>query len=105
MTSTCIWCSQPYELRRDGGKRQRFCSKPCRVSFFAAARTWALMMVEQGTVTIDEIRRALPATCTLQGMASEHQRVPEQRGGEKATLEPWRASVAELATVLEGDVA
>lgn len=67
----CLWCRQPYEPRRDGGKRQRFCSKGCRVAFFDAVRAWALMMVEEGTVTVDEIRKALPATCTLPGRESE----------------------------------
>lgn len=58
MTSTCIWCSEPFEPRRDGGSKQRFCSTAHRRAFESAARAYVRRAIEEGTLTVAELRNA-----------------------------------------------
>jgi hypothetical protein len=62
--SCCLWCASAFTARR-GGKEQRFCSGPCRTAFHSACRNWAVQAVYDGRVSVDAIRNAPQATCTL----------------------------------------
>jgi hypothetical protein len=61
----CFWCNRPFRARRTGGRSQRFCRPSCRRSFHAAARAWALNAIENGALTVADIRSGLPATRAL----------------------------------------
>ena len=61
----CFWCNRPFRARRTGGRSQRFCRPSCRRSFHAAARLWALKAIENGALTVADIRNGLPATRAL----------------------------------------
>ena len=63
-TSTCLWCGSGFQ-RRKGGKRQRFCGDVCRAAFHRACRVYAIQAVEEGLLTVAEIREASPATYTF----------------------------------------
>ncbi len=59
MNPLCTWCGTAYEPRSNGGKRQRFCSAPCRRAFETACRIWAAAEYEAERVSIFELRTAM----------------------------------------------
>jgi len=59
---SCLWCGQPFEPRRTGGKRQRFCVQTCRRAFARAAAALVARAIEAGTLSRDELRNGPPAT-------------------------------------------
>jgi hypothetical protein len=61
----CFWCGVGFKRRSDGGKAQRFCSLRCRRAFDGAARAWVRQAVEAGTLNLDNLRKASPATRAL----------------------------------------
>ena len=62
----CLWCENLFTPRCTGGRAQKFCSTSCRQGFHTAARTWAVTAVEQGDLSVDDLKAA-SATCTLDG--------------------------------------
>ena len=62
--ATCLWCGRSFIARR-GGSPQRFCRPRCRITFWSALRRWAERAVAAGALTIDHIRNADLAACTL----------------------------------------
>ena len=60
----CSWCSSDFQPRQ-GGKPQRFCSEVCRAAFHRGCRVWAVRAVDEGRLTVVEIREASPATYTF----------------------------------------
>ena len=64
-TSTaCLWCGRPFPARR-GGSPKRFCCATHRTAFWSALRRWAERAVAVGALTVDQIRNADPAACTV----------------------------------------
>jgi hypothetical protein len=47
-TCICLWCSQPFEPRRSGGKPQRFCVPAHRRAFETAARQFLGRLIAAG---------------------------------------------------------
>jgi hypothetical protein len=82
-TSTaCLWCGRPFPARR-GGSPKRFCCATHRTAFWSALRRWAERAVAVGALTVDQIRNADPAACTvLPGGKAPAPRSP----AEKATF-------------------
>jgi hypothetical protein len=64
MAHSCLWCGEAFE-RREGGKVQRFCSADHRREYHEAARNWALRALDDGRLTLADIRTASVATCEL----------------------------------------
>ena len=54
---TCPWCGSSFTPRMTGGKPQRFCSTHCRRSMDAGLRVWAQDQLDQGKVTVAELKR------------------------------------------------
>ena len=52
----CLWCGQPFAVRRSGGSPQRFCGTRCRQAFWSAARRWVMAAVESGLLTADALK-------------------------------------------------
>ncbi len=61
----CIWCATEFNPRSTGGKPQRFCSTPCRRAFDIASRKWISGGIENGTITVAELRNTSVATRAL----------------------------------------
>ena len=55
---TCQWCGSKFTPRKTGGRPQKFCSNSCRVAFFSAARKFAVDALEDGRITLDELKGA-----------------------------------------------
>ena len=54
--SACLWCGQPFEPRRTGGKPQQFCSTPCRRAFDHACGAWVRAAIGFGLLRATTIR-------------------------------------------------
>jgi len=63
-STVCQWCDGPFRVRR-GGSPQRFCGSRCRTAFWSALRRWGERAVAAGILTINDIKKADPAACTL----------------------------------------
>ena len=79
MSRLCTWCGTAYELRSNGGKPQRFCSKDCRENFNTACRIWAAAEYKAEQVSIVTLRTALEqhARSIESDPASERGTAPE----------------------------
>jgi len=64
-TIACLWYGTAFERRRDGGKSQRFCSPTHRRAFETAARTYVRRAIEDGTLTVANLREAAGTTRAL----------------------------------------
>jgi hypothetical protein len=64
---SCSWCDRSFRARRSGGRVQRFCRPSCRRAFHTAVRAWALGAIENGTLTVADIKDHPPTTCALPG--------------------------------------
>ena len=62
--ATCLWCGQPFELRR-GGSPRRFCCSAHRTAFHSAARRWAERAIAAGTLTVSNLRNSATEAYTL----------------------------------------
>jgi hypothetical protein len=63
---TCQWCRKPLPPRLNtGGLTKRYCSNACRHSIHLAARRWAMRAIDNGTLTVAEIRDAPLAPYTV----------------------------------------
>jgi hypothetical protein len=89
-TSTvCQWCDGPFRARR-GGSPQRFCGAGCRTAFWSALRRWGERAVAAGILTINDIKKADPAACTLlpgRGSPAPVGEMPPQHSGRGALSE------------------
>jgi hypothetical protein len=65
--ATCAWCPSSFKPRPAGGSPQRFCSTRCRQRFHTAARRWAIVAIEAGVLTADDLRNGFVSACTLPG--------------------------------------
>lgn len=65
MSGTCLWCERPFEPRRDGGKRQRFCSADHRRDFHHAAGLWVASAIETGVMSRVLLREGLTSNAAL----------------------------------------
>jgi hypothetical protein len=63
-TCICLWCSQPFEPRRSGGKPQRFCVPAHRRAFETAGRQFLGRLIAAGELSIAALSAA-PATRAL----------------------------------------
>ena len=64
-TDCCLWCGRSYEARKDGGKRQRFCSPAHRRAFYHAAGLWMAAAIETGLVSRALLRKGLASNAAL----------------------------------------
>jgi hypothetical protein len=51
----CSWCDRTFRPRQ-GGRAQRFCRPACRRAFHTAVRAWALGAIENGALTVTDIK-------------------------------------------------
>ena len=65
MTDCCLWCSRSYEARKDGGKRQRFCSPAHRRAFHHAPGLWMVSAIETGVMSRSLLREGLASNAAL----------------------------------------
>jgi hypothetical protein len=63
-TCICLWCSQPFEPRRSGGKPQRFCVPAHRRAFETASRRYLGRLIAAGDLSVAALSAA-PATRAL----------------------------------------
>jgi hypothetical protein len=59
---TCSWCEQPFEPRKDGGSPRRFCCTSCRRAYDGAARAYVRHAIDDGTLSLENLRRALASS-------------------------------------------
>jgi hypothetical protein len=88
MNPLCTWCGTAYEPRSNGGKRQRFCSAPCRRAFETACRIWAAAEYEAERVSIFTLRTAL----YQRARSLQRDLAPEREGGRPK----WRNALTGL---------
>jgi hypothetical protein len=74
----CFWCHRPFGARH-GGRAQRFCRPWCRLTFHSAVRAWALDAIENGALTVADIKNDLPATRALLTTAEAARPMPGLR--------------------------
>jgi hypothetical protein len=55
----CKWCGQMFDLRRNGGSRQEYCSDACRRSYRAGLIAFAEYQVSAGNVSVGQLVAAL----------------------------------------------
>ena len=58
-SNACDWCGHSFRPRLTGGKGQRFCSAQCRKLFHSALHAYAARKLEQGGVSIRELRATI----------------------------------------------
>ena len=85
----CLWCERPFGSRR-GGSPQRFCCAAHRIAFWSALRRWGERAVASGGLTVDHIKNADPAACTL--LPGGVSAPPVHRGGKPAPVAPAASS-------------
>ena len=90
----CLWCGQPYERRKDGGKRQRFCSPAHRRAFHHAAARWMAAAIETGAMSRALLREGLASNAALVRSASAEELASEGHDGHRPPappeVPPWR---------------
>lgn len=69
-TLTCSWCGEPFEPRKVGAHRKKFCSAACKDRFHGAARKWVQHAIAQGRLSVADLKAA-EASCTTPGSAGE----------------------------------
>ena len=88
----CPWCSRPFRSRRTGGRSQRFCRPICRRQFHAAARRWAVDMIDAGNLTVADLKNGRVATCALALGRSDAPPLPEPRSSDQRAVEAPEAA-------------
>lgn len=77
----CLWCDAPFTVgRRRGRDERRFCRDGCRLAFHKAARQWAIRAVEEGRLTVADIRSGHGEPYTAQRREVGDRPVPD--GGQ-----------------------
>ena len=83
---SCLWCGEPFTLRATGGKRQRFCSEPCRRDFDRGRRAWAEQAVSSELLPVSALKHALCKRArSLSGLPASN---PTRDTG-RAIAPPW----------------
>ena len=54
-----MWCTDPFTPRATGGKRQRFCSEPCRRDFDSGCRAWVKQFVSSELLPVAALKHVL----------------------------------------------
>ncbi len=70
----CRWGGAGFSPRHSGGSVQKFCSSSCRQQFHTAARQWVSAAVDDGRLTVADLK-ATTAPCTLRRGAMKGSRV------------------------------
>ena len=52
----CLWCGQPFSPKKKGGCKQIFCRAEHRNRFWNTGRAILITLIEQGRLTIEELR-------------------------------------------------
>ena len=52
----CPWCGTFFEPRTVGAHRKRFCSPRCRCAYHGALRKWGQRELDQGRVTVADLK-------------------------------------------------
>ena len=55
----CLWCGMTFQPRTDGGTAQRFCKPSCRRAFDQASRAWVRRQVDDGCLSVADLRDGL----------------------------------------------
>src|SRR5215469_6583076 len=55
----CLWCGIAFQPRTDGGTAQRFCKPSCRRAFDQASRAWVRRQVDDGCLSVADLRDGL----------------------------------------------
>ena len=97
ISTTCLWCGKAFAPRR-GGSPKRFCSATHRMAFWSALRRWGERAVASGALTVDHIKNADPAACTL--LPGGVSALPVHRGDNSAPVAP-PASSEDAAELLD----
>jgi hypothetical protein len=51
----CEWCGIEYSVGHRRGSPRRFCTRDHRIAFSSAARHWAMVAVEVGLLSVDDL--------------------------------------------------
>lgn len=62
--SPCAWCGRRSETKKVGGHWKRFCSLTCKNKFHTAARHWVQTQVEDGRLSIADLKNLSSSSCT-----------------------------------------
>ena len=95
VSTECEWCEQPFRPRH-GGSPQRFCGSKCRTAFWSALRRWGERAVTVGILTIDDVKNADPAACTLPGARISPPPVSQGQGDAIVSFDVGAGATAEL---------
>jgi hypothetical protein len=98
VSTECEWCEQPFRPRH-GGSPQRFRGSKCRAGFWSALRRWGERAVAAGILTIDDIKNANPAACTLPGARISPPPVSQRHGDVNVSFEVGAGATAELVAL------
>ena len=77
--TACEWCGAVFEAVKRGDREKRFCSDSCRAGFHSAARRWVQNAIEEGRLTIDELRAGVSSPCTAESEGSATFPAPNPR--------------------------
>ena len=60
----CIWCGALFNSLIKGCNRKKFCSVACKHEFESVARSYTIAAVENGDVSITELKRVYLSRAT-----------------------------------------
>jgi len=83
----CVWCDKQLVSRPHGGSKQAFCNARHRHSFHTAARRWAVLAVERGILTVDDLRNGATGAYTLAVGAKGPSPAPVHQNGQEAAVD------------------
>lgn len=55
--ANCRWCDKYFESVYSGGREKKYCDQACKTAFHAAIRKYTIAMMEQGFISVEDIRR------------------------------------------------
>ncbi len=91
----CLNCGASFERRQDGGKRQKFCSEPCRREFAKDALAHAEWTVAAGLLTRDRLREGPRSNAALVSSGVGPVRaIPASPSPGSASVSPLAGAVA-----------
>ena len=72
VTAQCEWCDKPFDCRKIGAHRKRFCSATCKDRYHTASRMWVQRAIALGQLSVADLK-ALQPSCTTRGSANANQ--------------------------------
>lgn len=60
----CPWCQRPFKPVKRGAHEKKFCRPKCKGAFETAARRYAYAMVEEGLLSVGELKRVSSSRAT-----------------------------------------